>query len=409
MTMNRRQVLAWALYDFANSSFAAVIAATIYSAYYAQSVVGNARGEGDLWWGWLVSTSMAIVALSSPLLGAIADHAGIRKRLFFITTYLSVGATACLASVEPGMIVRGFVLGVVGMVGYEGAMVFYNSYLPEIASRQWQGRISAYGFAVGYAGSIVALLVALPFAKANALAWCFLSSSALFGVFAIPSFVALPRDRPGHIGIARAMLKGVLGAVQTVKDILSYRELRRFLGAYFLYEDGVNTVVFFSSIFAAKTLGFEMAQLITLYILIQVTALIGAFLWGWPTDRLGPKVVVICMLALWIGVVIAAYFVQTQGQFYLLAVFAGSGLGAIQAASRTFMTTLIPRGREGEFFGFYVLCGKSASILGPLVFGAVSHATGGNQRAAVLAVGSFFVLGLILLLRARAGGPTIRG
>jgi UMF1 family MFS transporter len=115
------------------------------------------------------------------------------------------------------------------------------------------------------------------------------------------------------------------------------------------------------------------------------------------------------MLALWIGVVIAAYFVQTQGQFYLLAVFAGSGLGAIQAASRTFMTTLIPRGREGEFFGFYVLCGKSASILGPLVFGAVSHATGGNQRAAVLAVGSFFVFGLILLLRVRAGGPTIRG
>jgi len=407
--MNRRQVLAWALYDFANSSFAAVIAGTIYSAYYAQSVVGNARGEGDLWWGWLVSTSMAIVALTSPLLGAIADHAGIRKRLLFITTYLSVGATACMASVEPGMIVRGFVLGVVGMVGYEGAMVFYNSYLPEIASRQWQGRISAYGFAVGYAGSIVALLVALPFAKANALAWCFLSSSALFGVFAIPSFVALPRDRPGHIGIARAMLEGLLGAVQTVKDILSYRELRRFLGAYFLYEDGVNTVVFFSSIFAAKTLGFEMAQLITLYILIQVTALIGAFLWGWPTDRLGPKVVVICMLVLWIGVVIAAYFVQTQGQFYLLAVFAGSGLGAIQAASRTFMTTLIPRGREGEFFGFYVLCGKSASILGPLVFGAVSHATGGNQRAAVLAVGSFFVFGLILLLRVRAGGPTIRG
>ncbi|MBI4379699.1 MAG: MFS transporter [candidate division NC10 bacterium] len=407
--MNRRQVLAWALYDFANSSFAAVIAATIYSAYYAQSVVGNARGEGDLWWGWLVSTSMAIVALTSPLLGAIADHAGIRKRLFFITTYLSVGATACMASVEPGMIVRGFVLGVVGMVGYEGAMVFYNSYLPEIASRQWQGRISAYGFAVGYGGSIVALLVALPFAKANALAWCFLSSSALFGLFAIPSFVALPRDRPGHLGVARAMREGLVGTVQTVKDILSYRDLRRFLGAYFLYEDGVNTVVFFSSIFAAKTLGFEIAQLITLYILIQVTALIGAFLWGWPTDRLGPKVVVICMLALWSGVVIAAYFVQTQGQFYLLAVFAGSSLGAIQAASRTFMATLIPRGREGEFFGFYVLCGKSASILGPLVFGAVSHATGGNQRAAVLAVGSFFVFGLVLLLRVRAGGPTIRG
>ena len=150
-----------------------------------------------------------------------------------------------------------------------------------------------------------------------------------------------------------------------------------------------------------------MTQLIGLYILVQVTALVGAFLWGKPTDRLGPKAVVLYMLALWIGVVVAAYGVRTQNQFYLLAVVAGTGLGAIQAASRTFMATLIPRGREGEFFGCYVLCGKTASILGPILFGAVSHATGGNQRAAILAVGSFFVIGLILLSRVRAGGPTI--
>jgi UMF1 family MFS transporter len=314
-----------------------------------------------------------------------------------------------MATVQPGMVVWGFVLGVVGMVGFEGAMVFYNSYLPEIASREWQGRISAYGFAVGYAGSIVALIVALPFAKAGAFGWCFLSSSVLFGLFAIPAFVVLPRDRPARVGIARAMREGLLGTARTVKDILSLRELRRFLGAYFLYEDGVNTVVFFSSIFAAKTLGFEMAQLIILYILIQVAALLGAFLWGWPTDRFGPKVVVVCMLVLWSAVAIAAYLVRTQGQFYLLAVVAGTGLGAIQAASRTFMATLIPKGREGELFGCYALCGKAAGILGPLLFGAVSHATGGDQRAAILAVGSFFVLGLMLLLRVRAGGPTIRG
>lgn len=405
--MNRRRVLAWALYDFANSAFAAVIAATIYAAYYAQTVVGNTRGDGDLWWGRLVSTSMAIVALSSPFLGAIADHAGVRKRLFFATTYMSVAATALMATVQPGMVGWGFVLGVIGMVGFEGATVFYNAYLPEIASREWQGRVSAYGFAVGYAGSIVALAVALPFARANALAWCFLSSAALFGVFALPSFLILPEDRPRRMGIAQAMREGLRGTARTVKEILAFRELRRFMGAYFLYEDGVNTVVFFSSIFAAKTLGFGMAQLIGLYILVQVTALVGAFLWGKPTDRLGPKVVVLYMLALWIGVVIAAYGVRTQGQFYVLAMVAGTGLGAIQAASRTFMATLIPRGREGEFFGCYVLCGKTASILGPVLFGAVSHATGGNQRAAILAVGSFFVIGLILLSRVRAGGPTI--
>jgi UMF1 family MFS transporter len=404
--MNRRQVIAWTLYDFANSSFAAVIAATIYATYYAQVVVGNVHGEGDLWWGRLISTSMVIVALTSPILGGVADRAGIRKRLFFAATYLSVGATALMATVEQGMVRRGFVLGVLGMVGFEGALVFYNAYLPDIASRQWQGRVSAYGFAVGYAGSIVALLVALPFVRVGALGWCFLSAAALFGLFALPSFLVLPEDRPGQVGVIEAICESMLGTARTVRDVLTFRELRRFLGAYLLYEDGVNTVIFFSSIFAARTLGFRMAQLIGLYLLVQVTALIGAFLWGKPTDRLGPKAVVLCMLVLWIGVVIAAYWVEAQRQFYLLAAVAGSGLGAIQAASRTFMASLIPKGREGEFFGCYALCGKTASILGPLVFGAVSYTLAGNQRAAILAVGLFFLMGLILLLRVRAGGPT---
>ncbi|MDE2180072.1 MAG: MFS transporter [candidate division NC10 bacterium] len=404
--MNRRQVVAWTLYDFANSSFAAVIAATIYATYYAQVVVGNVHGEGDLWWGRLISTSMAIVALTSPILGGVADRAGIRKRLFFAATYLSVGATALMATVEQGMVRRGFVLGVLGMVGFEGALVFYNAYLPDIASRQWQGRVSAYGFGVGYAGSIVALLVALPFVRVGALGWCFLSAAALFGLFALPSFLVLPEDRPGQVGVIEAICESILGTARTVRDVLTFRELRRFLGAYLLYEDGVNTVIFFSSIFAARTLGFGMAQLIGLYLLVQLTALVGAFLWGKPTDRLGPKAVVLCMLVLWIGVVIAAYWIGAQRQFYLLAAVAGSGLGAIQAASRTFMASLIPKGREGEFFGCYALCGKTASILGPLVFGAVSYTLAGNQRAAILAVGLFFLMGLILLLRVRAGGPT---
>ncbi len=406
--MNRRQVVAWALYDFANSSFAAVIAATIYATYYAQVVVGNVHGEGDLWWGRLVSVSMMMVALTSPILGGIADRAGIRKRLFFVTTYLSVGATALMATVEQGMVFRGFILGILGVVGFEGSLVFYNAYLSDIAPRQWQGRISAYGFAVGYAGSIVALLVALPFVRMGAIGWSFLSTAALFGLFAIPSFLILPQDRPGRIGVMQAVQESVLDTVRTIRDVLAHRELRRFLGAYLLYEDGVNTVIFFSSIFAAKTLGFDMVQLIGLYLLVQAAALIGAVLWGKPTDRFGPKIVVLCMLVLWIGVVIAAWLVEVQQQFYIVAAVAGSGLGAIQAASRAFMATLIPKGREGQFFGCYALCGKTASILGPLVFGAVSYMLAGNQRAAILVVGLFFVAGLMLLLRVQAGGPTSR-
>jgi UMF1 family MFS transporter len=404
--MNIRAVVAWALYDFANSAFAAVILATIYAAYYAQRVVGNERGEGGLWWGWVVSVSMAVVAVSSPFLGGLADRAGVRRPLFVGFTMLSVTATALMATVEPGMVLWGFLLGVVGNVGFEGALVYYNAYLPELAPRAYQGRVSAWGFAVGYAGSIVALLVALPFVKAEALDGAFLTTAGLFLVFSLPALLLLPRAPAARMSALRAAREGGAEVVATVKKILGLRDLRRFLGAYFVYEDGVNTVVAFSAIFAAQTLGFPMDRLIVLYIVVQVSALLGALVWSWPTDRLGPKRVVLVTLCQWTAVVVAAYFVETQGQFYALAVVAGTGLGAVQAASRTFLTTLIPKGMEAELFGFYTLCGKSAAIMGPLVFGGISHAAGGNQRIGILAVGGFFLVGLVLLARVRAGGPT---
>jgi len=404
--MNVRVVVAWAFYDFANSSFAAVILATIYAAYYAMGVVGNERGAGDLWWGRVISVSMATVALTSPFLGGIADRAGVRRRLLIGFTALSVVATALMATVEPGMVVWGFLLAVVGNVGFEGALVYYNAYLPEIAPRQMQGRVSGWGFALGYAGSIVALVVALPFVRAKTLDAAFLSTAALFAVFSLPAFFVLPTAPRGRMSVLRAAKEGGADVVAAIRKILRLRDLRRFLGAYFVYEDGVNTVVAFSAIFAAQTLSFPMDRLIVLYIVVQISALLGALAWSWPTDRLGPKRVVMVTLCQWSAVVVAAYFVQTQGQFYVLAVAAGTGLGAVQAASRTFMATLIPRGMEAELFGFYTLCGKSGAIMGPLVFGGISHAAGGNQRAGILAIGVFFLVGLALLTRVRAGGPT---
>jgi UMF1 family MFS transporter len=203
----------------------------------------------------------------------------------------------------------------------------------------------------------------------------------------------------------QAAREGSAEVRSTARKILRMPDLRRFLGAYFIYEDGVNTVVGFSAIFAAQTLGFPMGQLIVLYIVVQVSALLGALAWAWPTDKLGPKRVVMVTLCQWTAVVIAAYFVETQAQFWALAVLAGTGLGAVQAASRAFLAGLCPAGMEAELFGFYSLCGKSAAIMGPLVFGGISHAAGGNQRAGILAVGTFFLIGLILLSRVKAGGP----
>jgi MFS transporter, UMF1 family len=404
--LNRRAIAAWALYDFANSSFAAVIPATIYAAYYALGVVGNRDGAGDLWWGRVISCSMLIVALSAPFLGGLADRAGVRRPLFVGFTALAVVATALMATVEPGMVLWGFALGVLGLVGYESALVYYNAYLPTLAPRAYQGRVSAWGFAVGYAGSIVALLAALPFVRARAYAGAFLSTAVLFAVCSLPAFFMLPSGPGGRIPAARAALNGLAEVLATTRTILQRRDLRRFLGAFFLYEDGVNTVIAFSAIFAAHTLGFPMEQLIALYVVVQLSALAGALVWAWPTDRLGPKRVVMITLVQWTAVVVAAYFVRTPGQFWILAVVAGTGLGAVQAASRTFLATLIPPGMEAELFGFYTLCGKSAAVLGPLVFGSISHASGGNQRLGIIAVGAFFLAGLILLWRVRAGGPT---
>ncbi len=375
--MNVRAIVAWTLYDFANSSFAAVVFATIYAAYYAMGVVGNETGLGDLWWGRVISVSMAAVALSSPFLGGLADRAGIRRPLFIGFTALSVAATALLATVQPGMIYWGFVLGVIGNFGYESALVYYNAYLPDLAPPTHQGRVSAWGFAVGYAGSIAALLTALPFVRAHQYAGAFLCTAVLFAGFALPAFLFLPAPPPGRLGVWEAARQGAGEVVATARRILALRDLRRFLG-------------------------------IVLYIVVQVSALAGALAWARPIDHLGPKRVVMVTLVQWTIVVITAYFVETSSQFWVLAVVAGTGLGAVQAASRTFLASLCPEGMEAELFGFYSLCGKSAAVMGPLVFGGISHAAGGNQRAGILAIGSFFLIGLVLLSRVRAGGP-VRG
>jgi MFS transporter, UMF1 family len=404
--VNRKAVVGWCLYDFANSIYVAVIPATIWSAFYANRIVGNDAGRGDLWWGRVVSVSMLLVAFASPAMGALGDLAGVRKKLLIAYTVLSAGATCLLATVAPGMVVWGFVLAVVANFGFEGSMVFYNAYLPEIAPRSHQGRVSGWGFAVGYVGSLLGLLAVLPFVRREHFAAAFAITGLGYLLFSIPAFAYLPKDRPARLGARAAMAGGVRASWKTFREILDQRNLRRFLLASLLYDDGVNTVVYFSSVFAAKTLGFAMTDLLLLYAAVQVSALAGALVWAKPTDRLGPKFVVQAMLVQWSLVVTWAYFVQTRNEFFLLAIVAGTGIGAIQSADRAFMATLTPAGREGEFFGFYNLCGKASSVLGPLVFGMISAATGGNQRLAILSVLFFYIAGGVILRGVRAGGPT---
>jgi UMF1 family MFS transporter len=395
-------VVAWCLYDFANSSVSAIVVATIFPVWYAQAIVGDAEGRGDFWWGLASSTTMIIVAVTSPLLGGIADHAGVRKPFFVGFTLASVVGSALLATLEPGMVVRGFLLAVLTLVTYEAAIVYYNAYLPRLAPPERLGSVSAAGFAVGYAGSIAAFLLAYPFAAAKMYGACFVVTAAQFGLAAIPSFVTLPADTRHPMPLRDAVARGVADTLATLREIVRDPRrlaLRRFLLAYFLFEDGVNTVIFFAGIFASKTLGFSFPEIIVLFMLVQLTALVGSAAWARPSDRRGPKFVIAVTLVQWIAVTLLAYFVREKWQFWIVAILAGTGLGAIQAASRALMAALIPRDREAEFFGFYALVGKTGAVLGPLVFGGVSWAMAGDQRSAIAAIGGFFVLGLLLLSR----------
>jgi UMF1 family MFS transporter len=405
----RRVIVAWTLYDFANSAFAAVVLSTVYPVYYTNLVVGNAAGRGDMWWGAAVSTAMVIGALTSPPLGGVADHAGARWSFFVGFSVVSIVATVLMATVGPGMALWGWLLAVVGIVTYEAAFVYYNSYLPRIAPPEKLGRVSAAGFAVGYAGSLVAFAAAYPFAAQHAYRGCFLAAAALFAVFSIPAFVILPADARRAMRLRTAAARGLGDTLSTLREILhdpARAHMRQFLAAYLVYEDGVNTVITFAGVFAAKTLGFSFTEIIALFMTVQITALLGSAAWAGLTDARGPRFVVVVNLVQWTLVTVASYFVATKGQFWIVAILAGTGLGAIQAASRTFMATLVPPGREAEFFGFYSLVGKTGAIFGPLVFGAVSWLLSGNQRAAIVAVGLFFVAGLALLARVAAGGPT---
>lgn len=406
-TLDRRRIASWCLFDFANSSYSAVIAAVVFQVYYINAIVGNSAGRGDLWWGRAISASMLIVSITSPFIGGIADHAGLRKRLLAVYTAICIAAVAGFTLLEPGAAFAGFLLILIANVGMEGGLVFYNSYLPQIAPPQVQGRVSGWGFGVGYAGSILSLLIALPLAKTGRFDAIWVMVAFFFAIFSVPAFLVLPRDVRSGLGAAAAARRGFSGAVRTLREIWNRRQARRFLLAYLIYEDGVNTVIIFSSSLAATTFGFGQGELIGLFLVVQTTALLGAFALARPIDTWGPKKVVSLSLLLWATVSVSAYFVAGKSPFWVVACIAGLGLGSVQAGTRAFFAQFVPAGKEAEYFGVYSLVGKTSAVIGPLVFGQVSAAFG-SQRPAILSIVVFFIVGLALLGRVQGGGPSVR-
>ena len=396
--MDKKQVGAWAMFDFANSVYPAVITSVVFQFFFIQVVVGNEAGEGDWWWGRAVSLSALIVALSAPVLGAIADRAGVRKRFMGLYAGMCVVAVVLFTTLGPGLVFYAFVLFVLANVGFESCLVFYNAYLPDIVPAEKQGWVSGLGFGVGYLGSALGLILALPFVESNIqIVW--LMVAAFFVLFAIPSFLYLPKDEGGEMTVPQAAIWGLTSFTELWGEVMREKDLRLFLLAFFFYIDGVLTAIYMSNTLAATTFGFTLTELTYLFLAVQVSALAGAFALAKPSDIYGPKKVITGVLCLWMAVGVSIYFVTSQAAFAVLALVGGFGLGSIQAASRAFMASLIPEGRESEMFGFYALCGKSSSVLGPMVFGYVALISGGNQRLSVLAISVLFVIGLVLLQR----------
>ena len=401
MNHDKRAVRAWVLYDFANSIYPAVITTAVFPLVYVNAIVADDGGLGELWWGWAVAASALIVAFTSPLLGAIADRSGVRKRFLGFYVAVCLVGVALMTTLEPGMVVAGFLFFVIANVGFESANVFYNAYLPDIVPPERLGRTSGHGYGLGYLGSALGLLLVIPFANSGRFELVWLTVIVFFAVFSIPAFLFLPKGHSHGLGIAQAAAKGIADFKRITAEVWGYANLRRFLFAYFFYIDGVLTIIAMAAIIARETFGFEQQQVIILFLIVQFSALAGAFALARPTDTIGPKKVLTGVLFLWVAAGIAAYFVESPNVFYGLAIAAGFGLGSVQSASRALMASLIPDGREAELFGFYALCGRSSSVLGPVLFGGATYLAAGNQRPGFLVLTALFLIGLILLQRVR--------
>ncbi|MEN3038291.1 MAG: MFS transporter [Candidatus Kryptonium sp.] len=402
----RFKIFIWTLFDFANTSFSVLILTTAYSVYFKEIVVENSE-IGDFLWGLAFSISMLIVAFISPFLGAIADHSSNKKFFLFIFTYLCIISTGLMFFVEHGDVLLGMILLIFANIGFEAGLVFYDAFLPEITSERSYGRVSGYGFAMGYIGSFISLLIAFPFLRGEFtpenminVRLTFVITSLFFLLFSLPFFVVIKEKKtisPGKISYFKI---GIDRVKSTFQNAARYKNIGRFLLSYFIYADGINTVIIFASIFARNTLNFSLVEILTFFLSVQSTAVLGSVIFGVIADSIGQKKTLSITLLMWIATSVGAYFCNDKISFYIIGFIAGAAMGSSQSTSRSLMSKIIPPEKKTEFFGFYSFFGKSSAILGPLVFGLVSSITG-SQRIAVISVALFFIVGLFLLQKVK--------
>ncbi len=418
----RKQRRAWYLYDFGSSGYAAVVLLAVYARYFQDSVVGGA--EGTRLWGIAVGIAMLIVALSSPVLGPIADFSGAKKRFLLVFTALAVVATALLFFVQPGDILAGMVFFILAETGYRGAQVFYNALLPEIAAQEEIGSVSGNGWAIGSLGGIANLFLVLPlivFIEGDLIVrLSFLITAAFYAVFSVPTFLRIrERSQPQPLPPGENYLTvGFRRLAATARQARRFKEFLKFMLAFIIYNDGIITALDFAAILGGVLFGLGQEALIGLIILVHVTSTAGAWVFGLYTDRRSARAALIASLLLMILAVGWLYFTRSPVWFFVIAALAGFALTGAQSVSRTLIGMLSPPGQSAEFFGLFAVAGRSSSFIGPLVYGLVAGgvalrqieagvpalaAEQSGQRMGIITILVFLVAGLLVLLTVDEG------
>jgi len=408
-TLFRPPVISWALYDFANTSFAVIIITIIFPVYFTSIIISPeiySQNFGDLMWGIAIGVSMIITSFLAPVFGVIADTSRSKNKFLTFLTLACIFFSFLLFFLKEGMVVQAVILFIISNVFYQTSMMFYNSFLPQLSSKKNTGIISGFGFSVGYLGGFLSLILIYPFVRGGLepsnlsnIKITFLITGIFFLVFSLPSFILL-KDSPSvkPVKISTSYISyGFKKLANTLKNIKKFKNLTKFLISYFLFSNAFSVLALYAAIYAKNTLKFGLLEITILFILGHIPTIISSFFFGWLTDKIGPKVTITITLIMWIIIILLiTAFINIRTVFYICWILAAISTGSTLIASRSLMTFLIPRDSEAEFFGFYSISGKVSSVIGPTAFGVISFITK-SQRIALLSTLFFLIGGLVVL------------
>ena len=373
LKQKKRAQWAWYLFDFGNSAYAAVVLLAVYAAYFKQSVVGTAQGSAL--WGLSLTISMLVVAIISPFLGALADYSGRKKVLLFVMTAISIVFTGLLFFVQKGDIMLGMALFIMAEIGYRSGQVFYNSLLVDVADEDEIAKVSGNGWAIGSAGGIVCLLIVLVLIQSNpgnttVVRLSMLITAVFFALFSIPAFLFIKEPHRPQKRDGKSLFQVAVERLsRTIKSVVKFKEFLKFMIALLIYNDGIIAALDFAAIIGAVIFGVTTTELIIFVIIVQITNVIGAYVYGLLGEKIGLKKALINSLVVMLISVIGMLFVPNKMGYFIVGSLAGFAMAGVQSLDRTLVSVFAPKNRNAEFYGFFSLAGRTSSIIGPGVMG----------------------------------------